>query len=68
MISLDDRLRVSHQFSHWAHENKLELSPSKFLAYLDLKGYLNAEYLVEDSKKMEQLEEQQPDKEGDNAN
>lgn len=56
MISLDDRLRVSHQFSHWARENKLELSPSKFLAYLDAKGYLKAEFMIEDSKKMEQQE------------
>jgi len=58
MISLDDRLRVSLQFSHWAHENGLELSPTKFLAYLDAKGYLNAELMIEDSKKMEQLEAQ----------
>ena len=59
MISLDDRLRVSHQFTKWARENRLELSPSKFLAYLDAKGYLNAELMIEDSKKMEQLETQE---------
>lgn len=58
MISLEDRLRVSHQFSKWARKNKVELSPSKFLAYMDLKGYLNTEFMIEDSKKMEQLEEQ----------
>ena len=57
MISLDDRLRVSYQFGRWARKNKVELSPSKFLAYLDAKGYLNAELMIEDSKKMEQLEE-----------
>lgn len=56
MISLEDRLRVSHQFNHWARENKVELSPSKFLAYLDAKGYLKAEFMIEDSKKMEQEE------------
>lgn len=57
MISLDDRLRVSHQFSHWARENKLELSPTKFLAYLEAKGYLKEDFMIEDSKKMEELEE-----------
>lgn len=56
MISFEDRLRVSHQFSHWAREKKIELSPSKFLAYLDDKGYLKAEFMIEDSKKMEQEE------------
>lgn len=56
MISLEDRLRVSHQFNRWARANKVELSPSKFLAYLDAKGYLKAEFMIEDSKKMEQDE------------
>ncbi len=56
MISLEDRLRVSHQFNRWARENKVELSHSKFLAYLDAKGYLKAEFMIEDSKKMEQEE------------
>ena len=59
MTSLEDRLRVSHQFNKWVRKNKVEASPSKFLAYLDIKGYLNIDVMLEDSKKMEQLEQQE---------
>lgn len=59
MISFDDRLRVSHQFTYWAREHGFELAPTKFLAYLEAKGYLNVEFMIEDSKKMEQLEQEE---------
>lgn len=59
MTSLEQRQRVTEQFIKWAKEKRIDIMPSTFLGYLELKGWLDVEKMLEDIEKERLQEEEQ---------
>ena len=53
MTSLEQRQRVVRQWLKWSGEKRLEPEPKNFLAYLELKGYIDVEKMLNDSQEQE---------------
>ena len=56
MTSLEQRQRVTEQFIKWAKEKRIDIMPSTFLGYLELKGWLDVGKMLQDitSEQMQQ--------------
>ena len=54
MTNLDQRIRVIKQWLEWSKEKRLDPEPKNFLAYLELKGYIDVEKMLKDSQKQEE--------------
>lgn len=59
MTSLEQRLKVTKKFTEWAKEKRIDIMPSTFLGYLELKGWLDVEKMLEDIEKERLQEEEQ---------
>ena len=53
MTSLEQRQRVVKQWLKWSKEKRLDPEPKNFLAYLELKGYIDVEKMLKDSQEQE---------------
>ena len=56
-LSLRERLLLSKEYTTWAHDKRIPISPSSFLAYLEIQELLNAdavrEHLTKSKEKIE---------------
>jgi hypothetical protein len=59
MTSLEQRLKVTKKFTEWAKEKRIDIAPTTFLGYLELKGWLDVEKMLEDIEKERLQEEEQ---------
>lgn len=60
MTSLEQRLKVTKKFTEWAKEKRIDITPSTFLGYLELKGWLDVGKMLKDitSEQMQQEEQE----------
>lgn len=63
-LSLAQRTRVSKMYSKYCRDNRIDLVPTTFLAWLEMQGYLVPDKIREDlAKEKEELKKE--DKEND---
>lgn len=53
MTNFEQRQRVVRQWLDWSREKRLDPEPKNFLAYLELKGYIDVEKMLTDSQAQE---------------
>jgi hypothetical protein len=53
MTNFEQRQRVVRQWLDWSREKRLDPEPKNFLAYLELKGYIDVEKMLADSQAQE---------------
>ena len=62
MTSLDQRLKIEKQYCAWAKEKRVPVLPSTFIAYMEIKGYLDVDKMLEDIKDIKSEDVLQEDK------